>query len=277
MYTPRSNCVRSRATPGTALRGSRTTACTMIPAAANRAILQFGVPRSVAPVLVPVRQHQHDHRKRPVVVVAVLRGLADAVEQSDAGARSDAQAADRVVEVAAVGRRADAAANLAPDGVEGDLVPRWQRAEEGRQAVSATRPAPPAPRCGRRCRRPARCSSGAACRDSAATTSRSTLFFWSEKSAAVRSGTGRPGLIQHLDEDVLDPPGRRRRRLGHRRRVAGIGVPPGDADDRARVQVRRVPGLAGRGSAAVVHLRDLLVRIPEVGPIGRRTSGNAMF
>ena len=56
-------------------------------------------------------------------------------------------------------------------------------------------------------------------------------------------------------------------RLDHRRRVARIGILRGDADDRARLRVDRGLGLVGQVRPAVLHLRDLCVRVLRMRPI----------
>ena len=56
-------------------------------------------------------------------------------------------------------------------------------------------------------------------------------------------------------------------RHDHRRRVARSGVLDGDADHGARLQIHGVPGLVGQTGAAVLHLRDLRVRVLRMPPI----------
>ena len=60
---------------------------------------------------------------------------------------------------------------------------------------------------------------------------------------------------------------RRDQHLDHRGRVARTGILHGDADDRARLHVDRVLSLVGQVRPAVLHLRDLRVRVLRMRPI----------
>ena len=82
--------------------------------------------------------------------------------------------------------------------------------------------------------------------------------------ALVADDLGHTTIRRQHRFDLL---GRRHRRLDHRRRVARVGVLDGHADDRARLQVHRVLRLVGQVGAAVLHLRDLRVRVLRVGPV----------